>query len=69
MTVMQDHDVAHLLRSLESRGNARRQYLTDADRLRTMGHDLRRHGHIYEAAGADYWSRILLRAAAAEMAP
>jgi hypothetical protein len=66
---MQDHDVVSLLRSLESRGNARRQYLADADRLRTMGHDLRRHGHIYEAEGAAYWSRMLLRAADAEMKP
>ena len=67
MIPMQDHDVVSLLRSLEPRRRARRQYLVDAERLETMSRALFRQERHYEAEGAHYWSMVLLRAAEAEM--
>ena len=64
--IVQNHDVVSLLRDLEPRRNARRQYLADAERLEAMSRALFRQERHYEAEGAHYWSMVLLRAAEAE---
>ena len=61
-------DVAHLLRELEHRAAARRQYLHEHQRLETLSRELFRQERIYEGEGAHYWAMIALQAAESEMA-
>ena len=67
MTVMERNDVVSLLRRLEIRRDARRDYLADAERLDALADGLFRQERIYEAEGAHYWALIAHRAAEAEV--